>query len=115
MSVDFIGLLVYAIVLRAMDRYELGMKAAVSYIVVLPFVITKLYQAIILSIHHAPLSQLVSLADIVITLLQIPAAVLVVALLRRNEESVSAWLGYSVLGGVLSYMLLPYMVGLFLR
>lgn len=113
MNIDPIGLLVYAIMVRAFGVYNLSIKFSALIVGVAPLVIAKLINFISLRIYDLPLRQLLAPSDIVITLLQLVVAFFVFYMLRQRDDDLAAWFAIFIVGASVNYMLIPYLVPIF--
>ena len=117
MIVDAIGLIVYAVMLRAYNKFDLSIKFTALTIGIAPVVLNGTYRAITGLTYHKSLNDLFAPYEIIAAVVQLVLALVIVRLLDRNEESIGAWFAVAIIGGAVSYAFVPsfarLLVGLF--
>jgi len=113
MSIDGIGLLVYAVMIRAFGKYNLSIKFSAITVGVAPFVINKIIAFIMLRIYNSPIEKLFVPADIVISLLQLIVAFIIFYMMQQRDDDLVSWFTVAIFGAGINYMLIPYVVPMF--
>lgn len=114
MMVDAVGLIVYIVMVRALDKFDLGTKFTALTIGITPLVLNGAYRAITGSIYHKSLTSMFDSYEIISAVIQLILAFIIVRLLVRNEESIGAWYTVAIVGGAVSYAFVPSFMRLLL-
>ena len=117
MMVDAVGLIVYMVMVRALDKFDLGTKFTALTIGVAPLVLNGIYRGTTGSVYHKPLNSMFDSYEIISAVIQLLIAFIIVHQLVRNEENIGAWYTVAIIGGAVSYAFVPstvrLLVGLF--
>jgi hypothetical protein len=118
MGIDYTliaSILLYAVVVRLFNDYDIGIIFSAFAAVLGPFVLKSFLKLMILTGYNLPLSNLVNGAILLTVILQILAACSIFYELRKNENSMGSWFMWAFGGGFVLFIAIPAVVGIVVR
>ena len=112
MYVLVFGIGVYVLAVRASSNRNFSPVKAAFLVVLLPFIFAKILWYIYLTGYRLPLTQLISVSDVVITIIQLVYAYFVFRRIEQAEDSIESWFIWGGLGLVGIYFAIPYFIRL---
>ena len=98
--------------MRASGTRNISVPFAAISVVVVPFIFAKILWYIYLVGYHLPLSQLVTVSDVIILVLQLVVAFSVFYKLQREDDTFGLWFMWGACGCIVIYFVVPYIVRL---
>lgn len=98
--------------MKASGTRNIRVSFAAISVVVVPFIFAKILWYIYLVGYHLPLSQLVTVSDVIVLILQLVVAFGIFYKLQQEDDTIGSWFAWGACGCIAIYFVVPYIVRL---
>ena len=105
--VTIVTVFVFVAILQLSSRFKFHPILSSVLVVLTPFLLALLLKAIVSSGNGYSTQNLLPWRDIIVVTLQLPLSVLFFYKIRNEEDSLSAWFGWSLVGLIVIFIAIP--------